>query len=434
MTAHPTQAPAGPTSAQADEALTPPDPPAGVEPLGRRFAVHLTSVTLANLADGILLAGIPLIAVSLTRSPGQISMLSVAFWLPWLLLGILAGVIVDRTDRNRVRQLGMLVRAVLVGALGVLALTDQLSMPVLIVAVGLYGVTQVFVDLAGVTMVPQLAPRSRWSAANGRLLAAEQVSNTFVGAPLGGLLVVLGAGWVFGIPAALCVLFILLVMVGLRGPFTAVRPQPTRPMADLREGLKFLVRHPILRPLLVSGGVMNMANTAYFAVFVLWVVGEGSAVGMAPQHYPLLLAVLAVGALAGSLCTERLSRRWDEVPLMLTVWGVNTVMLLVPVLAPHPLTIGAAFLVLGFTNMVGNVLSQTLRQRLVPTAMLGRVGGTSRTIGYGLMPIGALWGGLVGEAWGLPVVFLGATAVAFLGLVYPLLTVRQHQVEALEVQ
>lgn len=419
MTAHPTTATTDAAAAPAPEK----------EPLGRKFHVHLTSVAVANLADGMVMAGAPLIAVSLTRSPAEISLLSVVFWLPWLLFGIVAGVVVDRTDRRLLRMTGMLLRAMVLGGLAAAAFTDRLTMPLLIGGTALYGLTQVFVDLAGRAVVPQLAPRSRWSAANGRVMAAEQVTNSFVGGPVGGALLVLGSGWVMGVPAALSVLFVLLLAFGLRGDYRVERTDPKTPLKDVGEGLRFLGGHPVLRPLLVSGSLMNMANTAYFAVFVLWVVGEESAVGLRAEAFPLLLAVLAVGAVAGSLSTELIQRRIAEVPLMLGCWGVNTVMLLLPVISPTAGAIAAAMFVLGFTNTIGNILSLTIRQRLVPTGMLGRIGGASSTIGYGLMPVGAFLGGLVGEAWGLPTVFVGATVVCFLGLLYPVLRVTQRLVD-----
>lgn len=422
-----------PSSATTDHA-TIAAPTSSGEPLDARFRTHVGSVFVANLADGILLAAIPLIAITLTRSPAAISMLQVAFWLPWLLLGLAAGVVVDRVDRNRLRMLWMGIRVVLVAGLTIAALTDRLSIGLLIAVVGGYGLTQVFIDLAGATMVPALAPRARWSAANGRVMAAEQLGNTFIGAPLGGFLVVLGAGWAFGLPVALGILFIVICFVGIRGDFRPERDAATRPVQELREGLTFLIKHPVLRAVLVSGGVMNMANAGYFAVFVLWVVGPESTVGLAAAHYPLLLATLAVGALVGAVTAERLTRRFAEVPVMLTVWGLNTALLLVPVLVPHPAAIAAAFFLVGYTNMVGNVVGQTVRQRLVPSRLLGRTGGASRTLGYGLMPLGALLGGLVGEVWGLQPVFIGAVVVAFLGLAYPLLTVRQRMVDELEVQ
>lgn len=403
------------------------------EPLDRRFRTHVGSVFLANVADGILLAGIPLVAVTLTRAPLQISMLQVAFWLPWLFLGVLAGVVVDRVDRQQLRMVWMGVRIAVMAAMAALAVTDQLSIEVLIIAVGIYGITQVFIDLAGSTMVPHLAPRSRWSTANGRVMGAEQLGNSFVGLPLGGVVFTLGAGWIFGVPAALGVAFLLICLVGMRGNFRAERSGATRPVQDVKEGLAFLLGHRVLRALVVSGGVMNMANSGYFAVFVLWAVGPTSAVQLQPEHFPLLLATLAVGALAASVTSQQWTRRFDEVPVMMSVWAVNTALLLVPVLVPHPAAIAAAFLVVGYTNMIGNVLGQTVRQRLVPAHLLGRTSGAARTLAYGLNPIGAALAGVVGTVWNLPAVFIGAVVLGFLGLLYPLITVRQRDVDALEV-
>lgn len=392
------------------------------EPLGRPFHIHLGGVGLANLADGIVLGGVPLVAVTLTRSPGEISLLQVAFWLPWLLLGLVAGVVVDRLDRRHVQLAGAAVRVVLLAGMTWLAVTDRLTMALLVAAVGVYGVTQVFVDLAGSSIIPQLAPRSRLSAANGRVMGAEQALTTFVGGPAGGLLLTLGAGWVFGVPVALGVAFLLLIGLGLRGDFHADRPEQAPSTAsrltEVLEGLRMQVAHPVLRPLLVSSSVFNFANTGYFAVFVLWMVGPGSRVGLEPHEFPMLLAVLAVGAVVGSALAERLVRRFSEVPLLVACWAVNSSLLLVPVLWPHPWPIALAFFVVGLTNMVGNVVGRTLRQRLVPAATLGRVGGAGGMVGYGLMPLGALLGGLVGEVWGLQAVFVGAVVLCLLTVVY----------------
>ncbi|MCK0112452.1 MFS transporter [Ornithinimicrobium sp. F0845] len=416
-----------PTEAPMSTSITP-DPTPAPQPtttpararLGRPFGIHLTGVSLANLADGIILGGLPLVAVTLTRSPGEISLLQVAFWLPWLLLGVAAGVVVDRLDRRHVQLAGAAARVLLLGGMTGLAATDRLTMPLLIAAVGVYGITQVFVDLAASSIIPQVAPRSRLSAANGRIMGAETVFNNFVGGPVGGLLFVLGAGWVFGIPVALGIAFLLLIGLGLRGSYRAERtPEPVgRQRQELLEGFRFQITHPVLRPLLLTGSTLNFANTAYFAVFVLWVVGPESRVGLSPEQFPLLLAVLAVGAVAGALVAERLSARVGEVPLLIGGWFVNSALLIVPVLAPEAWSIAAAFLVIGFTNMCGNVVGRTMRQRLVPADKLGKVGGAGGMIGYGLMPLGALLGGVVAEVWDLPAVFVGAVVLNLLAVTY----------------
>lgn len=404
------------------------------ERLGSRFHVHLSSVASANLADGVLAVGVPLIAVTLTRSPQEISLISAFLWLPWLLFGILAGVVVDRTDRRRVRMLGLGIRVVLLAALALMAITWQLSIWALIVFVGLYGVTQVFVDLAGTSMIPQVAPRSRLATANSRVMAADTVFQNFVGGPVASVLVVLGAGWLFGVPAMICLATLLLLAFGLRGNYIVEKKEKTTSLADLKAGFGVMVRHRVLRPVIAMSAVANFASTAYFSVFILWVVGPGSAVGMQQRHFPLLLLAVALGAVLGSFCIDAMKRRVSEVPLMMWAWVVQFPVLVVPVIWPSVPAISAALFVTGFANMTGNVISATIRQKVVAKGMLGRIGGSASTLAYGLMPLGAITGGLVGEHLGLPAVFIGATAVMMLSLIYPLVTLSQRLVDQMEVQ
>ena len=206
-----------------------------------------------------------------------------------------------------------------------------------------------------------------------------------------------------------------------------------RAWSDVRAGLTFLWHHPVQRPLLISAGLTNMANTAYFAVFVLWMVGDGSRVGLTATQYALVVTVLAVGAVLGSLVAEPLHRRLQDARLLCGAWTANALLLLVPVLVPQPFVIAGAVLLLGATNTIGNVTSQSMRQRMVPRAMLGRVAGAGRTVAFGLMPVGALLGGAVAEHAGLPTLFVGAALLALACTIGVALTVRQRTIDACEL-
>ncbi len=398
------------------------------EPLGRRFGFLFGSTSLSNLSDGILAVGVPLLALTLTTSPVLISMLSAAFTLPWLLVSVYAGVRIDRGDRRRIMLLAMTVRTLVLVTGTVAAVTGMLTMPLLLGLLVVFGTAEVFADSSAATLIPAVVPRSRLGAANGRLLGAQQVANAFLGAPLAGVLLAVGAGWVFGVPAALCVGALLCVGLGLRGAYRAPPRARTSLRLEVREGMAFLFTHRVMRPLLISSTVSNLVNAGYFAVFVLWVVGPGSAVGLAPERYGLLLAGLAVGAVAGSLVAERLLRHLTEIRLLTGMWLVNALLLLVPVLWPSAWVIGAAFVLVGFTNTVGNVINVSLRQRLVPDGLLGRVTGASRTLAYGMMPLGALLAGVVGEVFGLPAVFVGAVALSVTFVLYVVCTVTPQMV------
>jgi MFS family permease len=396
--------------------------------LGRPFGVQLASTGLANLGDGILGTLAPLLALSLTSSPMLISALTAATWLPWLLFGLVAGVIVDRVDRRRAQVAALLARAALLGSAAWLTLVGLLSIPLLIALLMLYGLTEVVADLGATAMVPDLVPPDRLPAANGRVIGVQQVANTFLGAPLAGVLIVLGAGLGFGVSAGLAALAGLLLLVGLKGDFRRASSGPTRPWAQVREGLAFLVRHRVLRPLVITGSVLNLAASGYFAVFVLWVVGPESAVGLTETQYPLVMLGLAVGAVAGSLVAAAFDKRFGTVRTMIGAFIASVLLMVAPVVWPTPVSLVLSCTLVGVTNTVGNVLSQSLRQRLVPGDLLGRIGGAGRTLSYGLMPLGALLAGALAEHAGLPVTFYAAVALSLLACGYLALRLRAADV------
>lgn len=396
--------------------------------LGRPFGVQLASTGLANLGDGILGTLAPLLALSLTSSPMLISALTAATWLPWLLFGLVAGVIVDRVDRRRAQVAALLARAALLGSAAWLTLVGLLSIPLLIALLMLYGLTEVVADLGATAMVPDLVPPDRLPAANGRVIGVQQVANTFLGARLAGVLIVLGAGLGFGVSAGLAALAGLLLLVGLKGDFRRASSGPTRPWAQVREGLAFLVRHRVLRPLVIAGSVLNLAASGYFAVFVLWVVGPESAVGLTETQYPLVMLGLAVGAVAGSLVAAAFDKRFGTVRTMIGAFIASVLLMVAPVVWPTPVSLVLSCTLVGVTNTVGNVLSQSLRQRLVPGDLLGRIGGAGRTLSYGLMPLGALLAGALAEHAGLPVTFYAAVALSLLACGYLALRLRAADV------
>lgn len=407
-------------------------------PLGPRFATHLSAVGLANLADGVVATGVPLVAISLTRSPELIGLLTAAVWLPWLLLGIPVGVLVDRWDRRRTMTVALVVRAGLLLGAAVLAAAGHLTIWWLIALALTYGATEVFADLAASAQVPALVGREASSLrrASSRLLAVEHVANGFVGPPLAGFLVVAGAAWVTGVPAVVVLAGALVLLLGLRGRYVAARPDDV-PVASvvgrLGEGMRTLWRHPVLRPLLLGAGLWNFASTAFAAVIVLWMVGPGSAGGLSPQTWSLVAVAMPVGALVGSWLAARVLRRWTEMRVLVVCWGLNGALNLVPLLWPSAVGFVVFLLLISPMGVIGNVVSGSIRPRLVPEHLLGKVGGASRVIAYGAMPLGALVGGQVAAAFGIPVVIAGVATVMLLATTYVALTVPQSLVSRYEL-
>lgn len=408
-------------------------------PLGRPFGSHLSAVGLANLADGVVQIGVPLLAVTLTRSPLLMGVLTAAVWLPWLVCGIPAGVLVDRWDRRRTMICSLLVRAVLLGGVALLAWADLLTIGVLIVLALGYGVTEVFADLAAAAQVPALVGRDagRLRRANSRLLAVQHFCNGFAGPPLAGILVALGAAWLVGTSALVAVAAVLALALGLRGRYAASRPEAesagTR-WAELTSGMRTLWAHPVLRPLAVAAGLWNFASTAFSAVIILWMVGPESVGGLPVQLFSLVMVALPAGALLGSMVAGRLLRRWSEMRVLVVCWGLNGVLNLVPLLWPTAWGLAIFLLGVGPLGVVGNIVSGSIRPRMVPDHVLGRVGGASRVLVFGAMPLGALTGGQVAELFGIPVVLVGVASVMLLATLLVGATVPQSLVDAHELE
>ncbi|MCF6472907.1 MFS transporter [Nonomuraea sp. MG754425] len=388
--------------------------------LGRSFAYLWSSTAASNLADGVLKVGAPLLAVSLTRSPTLVSLVGAAATLPWLVLALHAGAIADRADRRRVMVSANLARAALLAAVTLLAALGTLELWLLLAAVLLAGACEVFADLSAQSVLPMAVSPDDLTRANGRVSSAQMIGNDFVGAPLSGLLVVALPAAIFGAPAVLYAAAGLLLL-GMRGTYRLPAPAARGPLrADIAEALRYLWGHRVLRGLAVTAGLLNLANAGYFAVFVLWAVGDGSRIGLEPGEYGLMTTAFAVGAVFGSLLAGRAAAAFGEMRTLVGNWLVTSLLLLVPVVVPSPWALYPTAVVWGVAGAAGNVLVISARQRLIPAELLGRVNSAYRLIGMGGMPLGAALGGVVAEFAGLTAALVGAVGVclAAVGLVW----------------
>src|SRR6478735_4190864 len=193
------------------------------------------------------------------------------------------------------------------------------------------------------------------------------------------------------------------MLLGLPGTYRTVRTTRTTLRADIGEGLRFLWHDRILRTLAMMVGGINFASNAAFAVFVLYAVGPDS---------PLGLPAPAVGAFAGSFVAERVVGTIGRArSLALTILG--TVALVgVPAVTTNAWVIGAVSAVGGAGIAVWNVVTLSLRQRITPDALLGRLNSCYRLLAWGTLPLGAAVGGLLGELFGLRTVFVVMAAVS----------------------
>jgi len=271
------------------------------------------SSATSNLADGVFWIAFPLLAVQLTDSPALIAGVAIAGRLPGLVFVLIAGALADRLDRRRTMVGVALLRMVVAVLLGIGVTTDTLALPALYLAAFVLGIGETLFDTAAQSIMPSIVRREQLSVANGRLYAVEMIANQFVGPPLGGFLAAIAIGLAFA-GSALAFAFAAVALLLLRGSF---KPTPARlamgerrsMLGDIRDGLRYLFAHRLLRTLALMVGVMNLASSAAFAIFVLYAVAPGP-MGLDEVGFGVLMTTMALGSLAGSLVVARAEARF----------------------------------------------------------------------------------------------------------------------------
>lgn len=365
----------------------------------------LAASTVSNLGDGVSLVALPLLAATVTRDPLLVSLLAVSGRLPWLLFSLHAGAIADRTDRRRLMVAVDLVRVGLAAAIGVAALGGWASIPLLCAIALLLGVGETLYANATQPLIPAVAGDLPPQSANARISAGEVVTNGFVGQPVGGVLFAAAAALSFFLDAASFALSALLLL-SIRGVFRAEPPaQPAGLTRDVGEGIRWLWGNRLVRGLAGLLGVFNFTFGASTAVFVLFALEE---LGLSEGAYGVLLVAAAVGSLAGSALTGRMSAALGPGSALAVVVVFSITMELGPFLAPDPYTAGAMLFLSGFVITSWNVVTISLRQEIIPDRLLGRVTGAYRFVGAGSGPLGAVTGGLIAAGFGLRAPFVVA--------------------------
>jgi MFS family permease len=378
--------------------------------LGPGFARLWTAAAVSNLGDGAALVAAPLLAAGVSRDPADVAAVAVAAQLPWLLLSLHAGALVDRLDRRALMVTADLLRAAALTLLGLCALAGWASIP--LIAAMAFAATAGDVIFTGAShaLLPALVPRERLQSANARLTGSEVVANGFLGQPLAGALFAISLGLPFLVDAATFV-GSALILLGLRGRFRAP-PAGARAGARLRrdiaEGLRWLWRDAPMRTLTGVLAVTNLVSGMQLALLVLFAL---QVLGMGAAGYGLLLVAAAAGALLGSVLAPALSRRAGPVPTAVGAILVEGIALLALGLGSSAYLAAGMLAVGGMVGTVWHITTLSLRQATIPDRLIGRVISAQRVVGAGTVPLGALLGGLLADALGLRAPFLLGGAV-----------------------
>ena len=367
--------------------------------LGAPFWRLWTASTISAAGDGLTFVALPLLAARLTRDPAQVALVQAAEHSSWLLLGLVSGALADRWDRLRIMAVTDLVRSALFGAFAVAVVGGYVTLPLLAAfafLVGLFGVMNLN---AASAFLPAVVRRERLETANSWLQVGMTVPTTMIGPPLGGVLFVAAVSLPFTVDA---VSFLVsgLIVLSLRtrvqrAPRTEA-PPPLR--AALAEGVRFLWGSTVLRTLCLLLAVFNGVSAAVMGVLVLFATGT---LGLSERGYGVLLVVFAVGGLAGMAAVSRVRALLGTSGVVVLVLAVQAAAMLATGLAPSVPMLAASSALAGATSGMWNVATISLRQRIVPDALLGRVTSAYRLVAFAAMPVGAALGGLLARAYGL---------------------------------
>ncbi|MDR6970353.1 MFS transporter [Leifsonia shinshuensis] len=371
--------------------------PLAVSPLGRGFARLWTAAIASNLADGLGRTAVPLIATTLTRDPALIAGVSAVTFLPWLLFGIPAGMLLDRVDRRVAMAVANSLRFAVAALLAVLITTDALTIWLLYACVLAFGLGETVFDNATTTVVPALVSRDQLDRANGRMQSAEITIQNFIATPV--------AGFLFAVAIVLPVWltgagFLIAGLLALTIPAAAAHAAPRAGVAGenavkrppLSAVIRFLWEYRFLRWMIVLTSIT--ASALAFA--------QGSVVLLLLQTFSVpaaligvVTAAIGVGALVGALVSSRFVVRFGRGQVMFWAILVSGVGILGVGLTANVGVAIAAYAIGAFGVAVWNVPWGALRQAVIPGDMLGRALGIVRTIGWGLTPIATVLGGFV---------------------------------------
>lgn len=399
------------------------------------FGRFWSAQTISLVGSQVTLLALPLTAIlKLDASPLQVGLIGTVQYLPFLLVTLPAGAIIDRLRQLPVLVVTDLARAALLVLVPVAAWLDHLSLGVLYpVAFGV-GVLSVFNEVTQQSFLPAIVAPDQLIEGNTKL----QLSYTgaqFAGPGIGGVLVQV-------LTAPIAILLDAASYLGSAVLLLLIR-QPDEPASrrggqvewrglgrDIGEGLGFVWRHRLIRPLALATGTANFFYLFGMtgAILALYAIRE---LHLSPALLGAVLAVGNLGAILGSLVADRVLRRWGFGPVLVLASMTCAPALVLMALANRStaLVLLAAGVLIGELGAcVYDIAQISVRQSATPTALLGRMNATVRFLNWGPIPLGAFVGGVLGGLIGLRATLW----VAAVGSLLPALLLMLSQIPRLD--
>lgn len=376
----------------------------------------------AQFGAQISLLAIPIIAaITLDVSARQMGFLTAAGMLPFLLFGLFVGVVVDRRRRRPILIWTDIGRAITLAVIPVAALLDVLTLEVLFVVTFVVGVQTVFFEVAYQSYLPSLVDRKLLVDGNSKLETSRAGAQILGPGAAGGLIQVLTAPVaIFVNTVAFLFSGIVLARITAQEPAPAPRTEGQSIRHEIGEGLSFILRHRLLRPITACTGTANFFGAMYTATFVLFATRT---LGLSPGLIGIIFGAGSAGFMLGAIVANRLADRFGLGPTIIGGILVSGAGLALAMVASGPTLLVALMLMLTIGMYSGggaiyNINQLSLRQAITPDRLLGRMNATIRFLVWGTIPIGAVAGGFLADSIGLRATIGVASAGTMLAAVW----------------
>jgi len=379
--------------------------------LGSSYWRLWTATAISNLGDGISGVAYPWVASAVTRSPLLIAAAGFASRLPWLIFTLHAGVITDRFDRRKLIVAMDAIRGVLTLIVGAIVLLNKDSLPslndlssitdletnwplyiTLVITAFLFGLAEVLRDNSAQTLMPSVVEAENLEKANGRMWSAESLTNSFIGPPLGSLIIGIAIYLPFFVDAGTFFVSVALI-ASISGSFKPVQEKPREKInfkSEIKEGFKWLWAHDLLRPMAIILGCLNLLGTMVAATFILY---TQEVLNTSVFVFAVLGTAGAVGGIAGGLIAPKISQKIGSGPSLWLSLAMGPIGALIVGTSRSWQVVWIVLLFQSFFSILWNTITVSLRQSIIPSHVLGRVNSVYRFFGWGSIPIGMFLGG-----------------------------------------
>ena len=371
------------------------------EKLGPAFNRLFSASVISNLSDGLLAVAAPLLAISLTKDPILISMLSAFVMLPWLLFAIPIGLIVDRSNKRLLITFTNSIRFITAGLVALAISTETITIYWLLLATFLIGTCEVATDTAAQSLIPVILEKKNFEKANSRMNIAETVIQNFIGAPLSGFLYATAIVLPFilnSLGFLIAAFFVFMIPAHLISQGSSAETPVTEKksfISEIKFGLNYLWNDRPLRRLVATTTSLGLFYSLSTSTLILFIT---EILEVQAKYFGVLMAGAGSGGVLGGILTPILSKKFGRGAVLAVAIFISSITVVFQGISPNVWVFGVIGFISTFAITNWNILLMSCYQVLIPADLYGRIHGARRTFVWGVMPIGALLGGVIAQS------------------------------------